>query len=59
MRRKFTIDTTLYGKRLVTRAQLYQLHREVSRAASSARQDDPDYQARKRGGLAASGYKPW
>lgn len=39
--RRVSIETTLYGKRLVSVAQLYQLHREVSRAAQLARVKDP------------------
>lgn len=53
--KRYQLVTTLYGKRLVTRAQLYELHREVSRAASLARLDDPTWQANRAMGLAASG----
>lgn len=35
--RRVQLVTTLYGKRLVTLAQLFELHREVSRAATNAR----------------------
>lgn len=55
MRRRFTLTTTLYGKRLVTRAELYQLHREISRAASLARQDDPQFVAKQQAGKLAAG----
>ncbi len=42
--RRLTLETTLYGKRLVTYGQLVELHREVSRAASIARLSDPRWQ---------------
>jgi len=48
--RRVTIETTLYGKRLVTYAQLKQLHREVARAASRARWSDPDFVGNQRTG---------
>jgi hypothetical protein len=49
-----TIETTLYGKRLVTLQQLYALNREVSRAYALALQADPEYQERKAAGLACA-----
>jgi hypothetical protein len=52
--KRFQIETTLYGKRLVTRQQLYELHREVSRAASLARLSDPEYVEVQKFGYEAS-----
>jgi hypothetical protein len=52
--RRYQLRTTLYGKRLVTRDQLYELHREVSKAASLARRDDPDYLERREFGMSAA-----
>lgn len=52
--RRVTIETTLYGKRVVSYAQLVQLHREVTRAASLARQSDPVYRSHRLAGIAAA-----
>jgi hypothetical protein len=54
--RRVMIETTLYGKRLVTYAQLMKLHSEVSSAASRARLKDPEHVRRHEAGLAASGF---
>ena len=52
--RRLTLETTLYGKRLVSYAQLKQLQSEVARAASLARWSDPDYLGLQRTGRHAA-----
>lgn len=37
----------MYGKRLVTVPQLYELQREVNRAASKAREADPKHREKR------------
>lgn len=54
MKRVFHVETTHFGTARMTRDQLYQLHREVSKAASLARQDDPKFVANQRQGKAAA-----
>lgn len=55
--RRVTLETTLYGKRLVSVGQLYELHSEVTRAATLARQKDPKFLENQRLGRMAAEWR--
>lgn len=48
------VATLIRHARSLERAELYELHAEVSRLASRARMDDPVYRAHRATGMAAA-----